>query len=155
MECLRAETLEPTSLGSNSNCATSRLGELGWLASFLCASISSSEKWANSNCTSEGCCTNEASRCAQNTGYMDSINTSVLIIYREAEESPERAHLPTVTQVSPRGDMRTRAQTPSHHVYPVLYDGSNLSLLKCIHKTPLCSAWVLSPSGSCLFHVYW
>lgn len=85
VECLRAETLEPTSLGSNFNSATSRLGELGWLASFLCASISSSGKWANSNCTSEGCCTNEASRCAQNTGYMGSINTSVLIIYREAE----------------------------------------------------------------------
>lgn len=62
--------------------------------------------------------------------------------------------MPTVTQVSPRGGLRTWAQTPSHHVYPVLYDGSNLSLLKCINKTPLCSAWVLSPSGSCLFHVH-
>lgn len=52
VECLRAETLEPTTLGSNSNCATSRLGELGGLASLLCASISSSGKWAHSNCTS-------------------------------------------------------------------------------------------------------
>lgn len=78
VEYLRAETLEPTSLGSNSNCATSRMGELGWLASFLCASITSSGKWAHSNCTSEGCCTNEASRCAQNTGFYKHISSNHL-----------------------------------------------------------------------------
>lgn len=137
---MRAETLAPSSLSSNSNPATSRLVELEWVASFLCGLGFLIWKWAGKKSIYplEGCCTSEVSGCTQNTGHVGCCKHTVLIIHREAKQSPgRRVTWPQYTQVSPLGGRKTQAQTTSHCMRPILGSGSNPPLLKCKSKAPL------------------